>query len=263
MTPRGGRWADLRVRVTSAVVMIAVGAVATWEGGWFFVSATVVAFAAMTWELAGMTARDDGVRLILAVSAALCLLASLRLSPPLAVAVLLIPALGFYLTERGDRVVLTLYQAALMLAGAGFMLLRHQGALVFLWLIVVVVVSDIMGYFAGRLIGGPKFWPQISPKKTWAGTVAGWVGATLVGWGFVAAGAAGWGLLIFSPLVAFAGQMGDIVESWIKRRAGVKDASGLIPGHGGVLDRFDALMGAVMAVLVIAQVIPLPFPLAG
>jgi phosphatidate cytidylyltransferase len=73
------------------------------------------------------------------------------------------------------------------------------------------------------------------------------------------AGMAGWGLLVLSPLVALAGQMGDIVESWIKRRAGVKDASRLIPGHGGVLDRFDAMTGAVLAVLAYGVLLPLPF----
>ncbi len=126
------------------------------------------------------------------------------------------------------------------------------------WLVLVVVASDIMGYFAGRMLGGPKFWPRVSPKKTWSGTVAGWVGAAAVGLVLVVMGHAGPAIVVLSPLVALAGQMGDIVESLLKRRAGVKDASRLIPGHGGVLDRFDALIGAVLAVWLWGLVLPLP-----
>jgi phosphatidate cytidylyltransferase len=116
----------------------------------------------------------------------------------------------------------------------------------------------VAGYFAGRSLGGPKFWPAVSPKKTWSGTVAGWIGAAMVGLGFVLAGHGGWALVLLSPVVAFAGQMGDVVESWLKRRAGVKDSSHLIPGHGGLLDRFDALIGATVVVMLIGLVFPLP-----
>ena len=92
------------------------------------------------------------------------------------------------------------------------------------------------------MLGGPKFWPRLSPKKTWSGTVAGWVGAMLVGLTVWATGHGSASLIWISPLVAFAGQLGDIAESWLKRRAGVKDSSNLIPGHGGVFDRVDGLL---------------------
>jgi phosphatidate cytidylyltransferase len=114
---------------------------------------------------------------------------------------------------------------------------------------MIVIASDVLGYFAGRIIGGPRFWPAVSPKKTWSGTVAGWAGAALVGLWFVAMAGQGPWLIAFSALTALAAQMGDIAESAIKRRAGVKDSSSLIPGHGGVLDRLDALIGAAVFVL--------------
>jgi len=114
-----------------------------------------------------------------------------------------------------------------------------------------VVVSDVAGYFAGRSLGGPKFWPRIRPKKTWSGTIAGWVGAGIVGALFAGPTGAGLALMPVSILVGFAGQMGDISESAIKRLREVKDSSNLIPGHGGVLDRFDAMLGAALLVVIL------------
>ena len=262
---RAGRWGDLQVRVASGFVLLALGTLATWEGGLFFRLSLLVLFGIMTWELAGLTAPDTGsdtrqIRLGLAGLAVLTLGALMTVLPlPFGAVGLVLPVIGLYLTPRGDRVVIAIYGALMLAAAVGFLVLRQQGALVFLWLVLIVVVSDSAGYFAGRLLGGPKFWPSISPKKTWSGTVAGWIGAAVVGAVFAVAGHAGWGLLIMSPLVAFAGQMGDMLESWIKRRAGVKDASQLIPGHGGFLDRFDALISAVLCVLLISLVLPLPF----
>ena len=128
-----------------------------------------------------------------------------------------------------------------MLTGFGLVSLRiNVGIEAVIWLVGVVILSDIGGYFAGRMIGGPKFWPAISPKKTWSGTAAGWICAAI--WGFAFGG---FGLAVLSIVIAFAGQLGDILESWLKRRAGIKDSSNLIPGHGGVLDRFDSLVGAI------------------
>ncbi len=116
------------------------------------------------------------------------------------------------------------------------------------------------GYFAGRLLGGPKFWPRISPKKTWSGTLAGWALAAAVGWGMARhAGIDAAPLLAaLSAVTAFAAQMGDIGESWIKRRMGVKDSSGLLPGHGGVMDRFDGMTGASVFLYLLMQLTDFP-----
>ena len=115
------------------------------------------------------------------------------------------------------------------------------------WAMVVTWATDIFAYFAGRSIGGPKLAPRISPNKTWAGLAGGMIGAAvcgaLVAWSFD-----------LDPIFFYAGgamgliaQTGDLYESWMKRKAGVKDSGTLIPGHGGVLDRLDGLLPVAVA----------------
>ncbi|MFP1646412.1 phosphatidate cytidylyltransferase [Pontitalea aquivivens] len=253
------RWNDLPRRLISALAMLAVGGGAIWWGGLVFAEVAVLVTGLMIWELARMTAPDrPGDARALGLLAGLVLGVVLWLHAPFALALLIVPPVLGLLRPRRDPAVFLVYALAVMLAGYGLVALRAgHGLGAITWIVAVVVVSDILGYFAGRMLGGPRFWPRVSPKKTWSGTVAGWIGAALVGLAFVQAGG-GWGLVWLSPFIAFAGQMGDIAESAIKRRAGVKDSSSLIPGHGGVLDRFDALLGAVLLVLAIAQVMPLP-----
>jgi phosphatidate cytidylyltransferase len=257
------RWADLRPRMVSAVVMLAIGSVAIWMGGIAFAALAAIMCALMIWELARITAlHPSAIALSVAMMSGVCILAALPLGGHPVQAALLLPAAALALTPRSNRLVAVIYALAIMVAGFGLVELRGiAGIGSIIWLVLVVVASDVMGYFAGRTLGGPKFWPAVSPKKTWSGTVAGWLGAALVGAGFALAGQGGWALVILSPLVAFAGQLGDIAESWIKRRAGVKDSSHLIPGHGGALDRFDSLIGAGIAVLVIGLL--MPFPIGG
>jgi phosphatidate cytidylyltransferase len=257
-----GRWHDLRTRLVSAVVMVAVGAVEIWVGGPAFAGLVVLLTAGMVWELARISApaRRRGAWALAALAAAGLLLPFL--SPAaLAETALLAPALAFALTPRRDRRLTAAWAAAVMVAGYALVTLREAaGTEAVLWLILVVVASDVLGYFAGRVLGGPKFWPALSPKKTWSGTLAGWAGAAAVGGGFVATGHAPASLILISPVIALAGQMGDIAESWLKRRAGIKDASNLIPGHGGLLDRFDALAGAAVAVMALGLVLNVPLP---
>lgn len=266
MSAPADRWADLRPRLMSAAVMLAVGVVEIWLGGWPFLALAVALVSVMIWELAAMTGGTAGRRmaLILAALAALAFFAdegwpsvpSWWVIPPVMLAI--------GLTPRLHPLASALMAGAIMVAGHGLFVLRDEaGTAAILWLIGVVIASDVMGYFAGRILGGPKFWPAISPKKTWSGTIAGWLGATAVGVGFVLAGQGEPLLILLSPFVAFAGQMGDIAESWIKRRTGVKDSSHLIPGHGGVMDRFDALCGAMVAVMVLGRIIELPVGFGG
>lgn len=253
------RWSDLRRRVISAAVLVALGAVEVWLGGIPFLALVTLITALMIWELGTMTLPPGPWPVAAAALAALFLLADEGWPSIPAWTVFPLVALVFLLRARLHPVVSALMALAILTSGHGLFVLRdEEGRAAVIWLLGVVIVSDVAGYFVGRVVGGPKFWPAISPKKTWSGTVAGWVGAAILGLGFKLAGQGGWALVILSPIVAFAGQMGDIAESWIKRRAGVKDSSGLIPGHGGVMDRFDALTGAMVVTMVLAWAFDIP-----
>jgi phosphatidate cytidylyltransferase len=107
--------------------------------------------------------------------------------------------------------------------------------------------ADIGGYFAGRGIGGPKLWPRVSPKKTWAGAAGGFALSLAVAAFFAAFGFGKTGpLLLLGAFLSIVSQLGDLFESAVKRRFGVKDSSHIIPGHGGLLDRLDGFVAAVI-----------------
>jgi phosphatidate cytidylyltransferase len=119
---------------------------------------------------------------------------------------------------------------------------NDDGLRLVLWVFIVVWSVDIGAYFTGRAIGGPKLAPSISPGKTWAGFYGGVVAATLLGGAWILYTGLPMVLLLLAPLFAAAAQGGDLVESWMKRRAGVKDSGRWLPGHGGVFDRVDGLL---------------------
>jgi phosphatidate cytidylyltransferase len=128
------------------------------------------------------------------------------------------------------------------------------GLATLLWIFALVWATDTGAYFAGRAIGGPKLMPAVSPKKTWAGLFGGMVAAALAGAvvGFIVDGASPWLLAVVSAVLAVIAQSGDLGESALKRRFGAKDSSGLIPGHGGVLDRVDGLVTVILAVAAVS-----------
>jgi len=257
MSDTPSRWADLATRIATASVLGVVGIAALWLGGLWFVAFVALVALAMIWELVQMLAPKAGEQaLVLGLLAAMTV-GGLVFIGWVATGLLVLAVLGFGLIViDNNRWIWVVYGAALMLACFALILLRlNLGLSSVLWLVLVVIASDTAGYFVGRRIGGPKFWPRVSPKKTWSGTVAGWVAAALVGLGFVIFGHEALSLVLISPLVAFAAQIGDIAESSIKRRVGVKDSSHLLPGHGGVLDRFDALVGAALVVLLTVTIL--------
>lgn len=247
-------FADLRARTLSALAMAVVGLGGLWLGGPVFGALVVALVALMAWELHRMIAPElaEGAAYGTGLAAAMLVGAfALWGGGWLALAAFAAGSLVLALRMPRERVVFGLYLMMILTAGLALYGLREVFGLAFmLWLVALVIASDVAGYFAGRVLGGPKFWPRVSPKKTWSGTIAGWLLSAAVGAGFVATLGWNWAIVPLSVLLAFAGQMGDIAESAIKRRVGVKDSSHLIPGHGGVLDRFDAMIAvAVLALL--------------
>lgn len=143
----------------------------------------------------------------------------------------------------------------LALPSLALLWLRSEtGAYAVLWLFLVVWATDIGAYAAGRLLGGPRLAPRLSPNKTWAGVAGGFVAAAVTGSVLgPSLGVSSRGLVgALSAFVSLAAQLGDLAESAVKRHFKVKDMSGLIPGHGGLFDRVDGLLAAAPAVALVA-----------
>ncbi len=258
------RFTNLQLRVMSAIVMVAAAIAVTWAGGiWFRLFAAAIALASLhEWlRITGMRAGAmPGVAVVATVIACVALtLAGIAPQWPVALAAAAALALGLVAARGGSHAPAIVAGAVLhcALPAAALAGLRSDttaGLYAILFLYAVVWSTDIMAYFTGRAIGGPKLAPSISPGKTWSGAVGG----TLAG---VAAGAAfAWALgarsavlaAALALLLSVAGQIGDLYESALKRRFGVKDSGHSIPGHGGVLDRVDALVFAAVVLYLIA-----------
>ena len=253
---------DLPARFAMGVLMIGVAIAVTMLGGWPFRVLAAAAAAVMLIEWGDMHKVPQLWSYVGAGLLGLLLLAGVEYLYPAAEALLefegadLAPNWQAFAAALGGALLLALLSRRAVL-GAG---LAYVGipafalvslswvweALVF-WVFVVTWATDIFAYFAGRAIGGPKLAPRISPNKTWAGLVGGMAGAAACGWLL-----ATW--FQMEPFFLWAGaamgliaQAGDLFESWVKRRAGVKDSGTLLPGHGGVLDRLDGLLAVAIA----------------
>jgi phosphatidate cytidylyltransferase len=140
------------------------------------------------------------------------------------------------------------------------------GGVLLIFPLVVTWASDIGAFFVGRAIGGRKLIPSVSPGKTIAGAVGGLAASMLVAWAFARGvlvpvanlGFTPWGALLFGMLVSAAAQVGDLFESLLKREARVKDSSHIIPGHGGILDRFDSLIFVLPLAYLLLGWLPIP-----
>jgi phosphatidate cytidylyltransferase len=246
---------NLQQRVVSALVLAAVVLALTAIGGLAFrLLATAIA-AAMFFEWVSIT--PGGLRagrLAIAAFFGAAVGFVLFAADPL-------PAIaaGLALGAAAALVAETGRQGAWVAKGfayaflTGFVLVELRddtgpGLVAILFLFAVVWATDISAYFVGRAIGGPKLAPAVSPGKTWSGAIGGMAGGVLAGTALaVATGTASAAIVAAAIVLSFVSQLGDLFESGIKRQAGVKDSSRLIPGHGGVMDRVDGLAVAAMA----------------
>ncbi|MBL8581638.1 MAG: phosphatidate cytidylyltransferase [Rhizobiaceae bacterium] len=252
---------NLQLRVLSAVVMAAlVLAVTFWGGLPARLLAAALAVAMLHEWLAMVRGGVDRRLVALAFVALLAAMAPMVFGLGAAVAFatlgvgLAVVLVAARVLEQGTAAGSGLVYAALSGLSLGY--LRgddHAGLVAILFLFAVVWSTDVLAYFVGRSLGGPKLAPAISPGKTWSGALGGAAGGVLGG--LLLAAAAGVGPLPLLGLVALllsmVAQAGDLFESAIKRRNGVKDSGNLIPGHGGVMDRVDGLVAAAIALYLI------------
>lgn len=255
---------DLKPRAISGVVMIVAALAATVVGGFPFLVFWGVAAIGVAWEWQRLI---GGERLGLRVAAAVLALVAaapwaLYAHARLSLLVLLAGAAAVGAASDPERRIPAgvgvLYAGAAMLGPALLRASPTEGFAAILWLFAIVWGTDIGAYFGGRLMGGPKLWPAISPGKTWSGALAGALVSTVLA-ALTAALAVPGGvrivpLLELGLVVSALSQAGDLFESWLKRRAGVKDSSRLIPGHGGLMDRLDGFIVAAAFAAALAWV---------
>jgi phosphatidate cytidylyltransferase len=258
------KWRDLGLRVASAVVLIPIILWVNWLGSvWYAVLVGLMAgFMAVEWVKLIHAGRPVQLALYLAAAVASTVLP--WMAGP---AVALMAILALWVGSVVQRQIAGKPHSFWSIIGVPYvglsalvlMILRGDpqfGAIAIYWLLFVVWGADTLAYFAGRLIGGPKLLPSISPKKTWAGLIGAIVGGILCSALF--ARVAGLDTLLWfcsiGAILAIVEQAGDFFESALKRSAGVKDSSALIPGHGGMLDRVDGLVAAAAVAALIGCV---------
>lgn len=249
---------DLAPRVVSALVMVAAALAALWAGGLWFHLFWLAAGAAIVWEWQTMIdAPNRAPRLAFgaaALAASAALTANLAIEWALGAAVLGALAAGAAAGRGKGLWAATgvVYACALTMATTLLRDSTFRGFESIVWLFAVVWTTDVMAYFGGRMIGGPKLWPRVSPSKTWSGFITGVSCGAVAGLAVAPVGSTIPYVAALSLVAAMVSQGGDLFESSIKRRFGVKDSGHIIPGHGGVMDRLDGFIAAAVFAAIIA-----------
>jgi len=251
---------DIGLRAASALVLAPAAVLAIWAGGPWFLAVILLACGLLSVEWAMMSAARAWR--VMAGAVAFGLIAAViaahvqQLSLALVMLVFCAAAAGLFAKSRGQEAVDAAYGVLYLGWPAVLLIWLRDGtsSVGLAWTVFAFAVawaSDIMAYLVGSLLGGPKLWPRFSPNKTWSGFIGGLAAGTAAGAVLAAALnmglTPGWGAVL-GLAAAGATMAGDLWESALKRRYGVKDAGNLIPGHGGLLDRVDGLMFAAVIV---------------
>jgi phosphatidate cytidylyltransferase len=246
------KWADLGVRSASALVLAPFVLTAVWFGGDWFLLLVLLMGIMMAQEWVTIVHNSNAFQFLLhimAVVAAVIFAGTTAqfyvISCAIATSILLV-----LLSNEPKSIWKLIGVPYVALPILALILLRDDpqwGLFAILWCMAIVWAADILAYFAGRIIGGPRLAPRLSPKKTWAGLGGAVVGAGAASAMFAASlGLSYWPLVALAAFFAILEQGGDIAESALKRFHGVKDSGTLIPGHGGILDRVDGLTTVVL-----------------
>lgn len=257
-------WEDLRSRLVSAAVLgLAVLAVTILGGAVFRLmccAAGIIVFA--EWSRMTHANQAGGIFRLARWALWLSLLAFLFGQTVPSVAILVAAALAIGVTGRGRRkaawVVGGLVYAAVAALAPGMLRGADAAGLAVLGLVICVVwPTDIVAYFTGKTFGGPKILPSVSPKKTVSGSLGGLLAGVVFGTSFYVHVAGEFHVFIpaLTAGLSILGQAGDLFESWVKRRFGVKDSGRIIPGHGGLMDRIDALVFSLGAAWIVGIVL--------
>ena len=253
---------NLLRRIGAALVLAPLALALAYAGGWWWAALVTLASIGLLIEWltvigAGHDRRAMTVGILALVACGLSLAVS---RTDLGVLLVLLGGLAVALlaqTSRGWTTAGFVYAALAELASVLVRVDIAAGFSALLLVLLVVWGNDIGGYFAGRGIGGPKLWPRVSPKKTWAGAIGGFASGILLAAGYVAWLPAGLStprmvpVLLLAATLSVVSQCGDLFESAVKRRFGVKDSSHIIPGHGGLLDRLDGFVAAIVVAALI------------
>lgn len=259
----GAKANSLRLRMASAMVMLPLAILAVWLGSWWFAVFLAAICAAMCWEWAHICSpryAEVGVVMLTAGAAGPLLQPAFGFSVVLwVIAAALVVLLVLAVAHRMDNRVICIAGLPYVVIGISCIgLLRADpvaGLATVVWAAASVVATDVGAYFVGRNVGGPKLAPRLSPNKTWSGLIGGILCAAVVGVVTAFIVDAAWeSLAVCSAILALIAQGGDLIESALKRHFNVKDASRLIPGHGGFLDRFDGYLTAMPAAAVMSAI---------
>jgi phosphatidate cytidylyltransferase len=251
---------NLLMRVAVALVLAPAAIASAYVGGWLWTALVTLAAIGLyvEWLMIVGAAREAKVVAsgIVALALSVVCLAAGRIDASLLASALGLGVVAWLSKARRHWNAVGFFYATVAAIASAIVRLDQTCGFVALMLILLVVwVTDIGGYFAGRGIGGPRLWPRVSPKKTWAGAIAGFGSSLIIGAGFAAFGLGRTApLLALSAVLSIASQLGDLFESAVKRRFGVKDSSHLIPGHGGLMDRLDGFVAAVVLAAILGLI---------